>query len=38
MMRTALFFVGLVNLKHGLQINPLYTFQAMAEFVKNSQG
>jgi hypothetical protein len=34
MMRTALFYMGLVNLRYGLQINPLYTFQAMADLGK----
>jgi hypothetical protein len=31
LMRTALYFMGLVNLRYGFQINPIYTFQAMAE-------
>lgn len=34
LMRTALFYMGLVNLRYGLQINPLYVFQVMSEFSK----
>jgi hypothetical protein len=30
--RTTLYFMGLVNLRYGFQINPAYIFQAMAEF------
>lgn len=34
LMKTALFFMGLVNLRYGLKITPEYTFAAMAEFSK----
>jgi hypothetical protein len=34
--RTALYFMGLVNLRYGFQINPVYIFQAMAEFRKSA--
>jgi hypothetical protein len=35
LMRTALFYMGMVNLHYGLKLNPLYIFQAMAEFNKS---
>ncbi len=34
--RTALYFMGLVNLRYGFRMNPVYIFQAMAEFRKPS--
>ena len=34
LMKTALFYMGLVNLRYGLQLNPLYTFTLMSEFGK----
>lgn len=32
MMKTAMYFMGLVNLRYGLKINPVYVFSAMADF------
>ena len=34
LMRTALYYMGLVNLRYGLKLAPLYIFQTMAEFRK----
>jgi hypothetical protein len=36
LMRTALYFMGLVNLRYGFKVAPAYIFQAMAEFRKPS--
>jgi hypothetical protein len=36
LMRTALYFMGLVNLRYGFKMAPAYIFQAMAEFRKPS--
>ena len=34
LMRTALYFMGLVNLRYGFKLAPAYIFQAMADFRK----
>lgn len=34
LMKTTLFYMGMVNLKYGLQLNPVYTFRVMAEFAQ----
>jgi hypothetical protein len=34
LMRTALYYMGLVNLRYGFKLAPLYIFQTMAEFRK----
>lgn len=34
LMRTALYFMGLVNMRYGLKLAPAYIFQVMAEFRK----
>lgn len=33
-MKNAHFFMGLVNLRYGFRLAPLYMFQVMAEFRK----